>query len=262
MSPPASAHPRCALDRSICGHFLRAVAVRIVACPNAKGNDMPRKPRPHRSDPLAPTRIPCAIKSSAAPKLAVPREHGRFDYSAIVDRPPLRWPNGARVALWVIPNIEHFLFDRPATRLADSALGLNPDVLNYSWRDYGVRVGIWRMMGVMEKHGVKGTVALNADVCRHYPRIIAEGRKLGWEWMGHGITNSIMFRDQSEAEECAQIKEAVATITASVGKAPRGWLSPALSKTVRTLNPGRARHRVCRQLGERRPALSDAGEEG
>jgi peptidoglycan/xylan/chitin deacetylase (PgdA/CDA1 family) len=197
---------------------------------------MARRPRPQRSTAPTPTRSPRAAKSSIAPKPAVPREHGRFDYSAIVDRPPLRWPNDARVALWVIPNIEHFLFDRPATRLADSALGLNPDVLNYSWRDYGVRVGIWRMMEVMERHGVKGTVALNSDVCKHYPRIIAAGKALGWEWMGHGVTNSIMFRDQSEAEERAQIKEAVATITASVGKAPRGWLSPALSETVRTLD--------------------------
>ena len=112
-----------------------------------------------------------------------PREHGRFPYSAIIDRPPLHWPNGARVAVWLIPNIEHFLFDRPSTRNADGALNLNPDVLNYSWRDYGVRVGIWRMMEVMEKHGFKGTVALNSDVCEHYPRIIEEGKKLagsGW----------------------------------------------------------------------------------
>ena len=77
----------------------------------------------------------------------------------------MAWPNGARVALWVIPNIEHFLFDRPSTRLTN--LPVNPDVLNYSWRDYGVRVGIWRMMEIMEKYGVKGTVALNSDVCNN-----------------------------------------------------------------------------------------------
>ena len=199
---------------------------------------MTRKPRPKQTARRKPARarsLP-AVTKSASPAPSVPREHGRFDYSAIIDRPVLRWPNGARVALWVIPNIEHFLFDRPATRMADGALGLNPDVLNYSWRDYGVRVGIWRMMEVMERYGVKGTVALNSDVCKHYPRIIEEGMKLNWEWMGHGLTNSIMFKDQSEAEERAQIKEAVTTITRSVGKAPRGWLSPALSETVHTLD--------------------------
>jgi peptidoglycan/xylan/chitin deacetylase (PgdA/CDA1 family) len=173
-----------------------------------------------------------ALASAPAP---VPQEHGRFDYSAIVDRPPLRWPNGARVALWVIPNIEHFLFDRRSTSI-EHALQIVPDVLNYSWRDFGVRVGIWRMMEVMEKYGVKGTVALNSDVCRHYPRIIEEGNKLGWEWMGHGTTNSILFSQQSEAEERALIKQVVGTITKSVGAAPRGWLSPALSETVHTLD--------------------------
>jgi peptidoglycan/xylan/chitin deacetylase (PgdA/CDA1 family) len=148
----------------------------------------------------------------------------------------LRWPNGARVAVWVIPNIEHFLFDRPSTSISDATARLKPDVLNYSWRDYGVRVGIWRMMEVMERHGVKGTVALNSEVCRHYPRIIEEGRKLGWEWMGHGITNSTLLNAQSEAEERTLIREVVGTIAKAVGKAPRGWLSPALSETVHTLD--------------------------
>src|ERR1700742_4428428 len=74
---------------------------------------------------------------------SVPRAHGRFDYSPIIDRPPLRWPNGARVALWVIPNIEHFYFNVPSTTVGTAGHGLNPDVRSYSWRDYGVRVGIW-----------------------------------------------------------------------------------------------------------------------
>ena len=166
-----------------------------------------------------------------------PRQaHDRFPYSAIVDRPPLRWPNGARVAVWVIPNIEHFLFDRPSTPITHATLRLVPDVLNYSWRDYGVRVGIWRLMEVMEKHGVKGTVALNSDVCRQYPRIIEEGKKLGWEWMGHGITNS----DPAQRA----VRRGGARADPGGGQddrgehrpAPRGWLSPALSETYRTLD--------------------------
>lgn len=182
-------------------------------------------------------RKPAKKKRSAKPHAgasAVPSEHNRFDYSAIIDRPRLSWPNGARVAVWVIPNIEHFLFDRPSTRL--TTIPVNPDVLNYSWRDYGVRVGIWRMMEIMEKHGVKGTVALNSDVCERYPRIIEEGKKLRWEWMGHGNNNSTLINSQTEAEERALIKHVVGTITKSVGEAPRGWLSPALSETMRTLD--------------------------
>src|SRR5580704_18732544 len=164
-----------------------------------------------------------------------PQDHGRFPYSPIIDRPPLRWPKGARVAVWVIPNIEHFLFDRPATRL-ESALHVNPDVLNYSWRDYGVRVGIWRMMAVMERFGVKGTVALNSDVCKHYPRIIEGGKQLGWEWMGHGNNNSTLINRQSEDEERQLIKGVIDTIKTSTSRQPRGWLSPALSESHRTLD--------------------------
>jgi peptidoglycan/xylan/chitin deacetylase (PgdA/CDA1 family) len=113
---------------------------------------------------------------------------------------------------------------------------LVPDVLNYSWRDYGVRVGIWRMMEVMEKYGVKGTVALNSDVCRHYPRIIEGGKQLGWEWMGHGNNNSTLINRQTEEEERQLIKHVVTTIKESTARQPRGWLSPALSESHRTLD--------------------------
>src|SRR5690349_14040509 len=153
---------------------------------------------------------------------AVPRAHGRYDYSPIIDRAPLRWPNGARVAVWVIPNIEHFLFDRPSTSITPATVGLVPDVLNYSWRDYGVRVGIWRMMEVMEKYGVKGTVALNSDVCDNYPRIIEVANKLGWEWMGHGTNNSTLINKQPEAEERTLIRSIVDTIHKATGHKPRG----------------------------------------
>jgi allantoinase len=170
------------------------------------------------------------------PPAGNPQEHGRFPYSAIVDRKPLRWPKGARVAIWVIPNIEHFLFDRPSTSVTQVTTSLVPDVLNYSWRDYGVRVGVWRMMEIMERHGVRGTVALNSDVCGHYPRILEEGNRLGWEWMGHGTNNSTLINKQSEADERALIAHVVGTIEKATGARPRGWLSPALSESHRTLD--------------------------
>jgi allantoinase len=165
-----------------------------------------------------------------------PQHHDRFPYSAIVDRPPLRWPNGARVAVCVIPNIEHFLFDRPSSSINPHTANLVPDVLNHSWRDYGVRVGIWRMMEVMEQHGVKGTVALNSDVTRHYPRIIEAGQALGWEWMGHGVTNSALIHAQPEDEERQIVRTVVDTIAQATGTRPRGWLSPALTESHRSLD--------------------------
>ncbi|MFM0174720.1 polysaccharide deacetylase family protein [Paraburkholderia sediminicola] len=165
-----------------------------------------------------------------------PLEQDRYPYSAIVDRKPLRWPNNARVAVWVIPNIEHFLFDRPSSSIIASTTSFVPDVLNYSWRDYGARVGIWRLMEVMEKYGIKGTVALNSDVCECYPRIIEGGNALGWEWMGHGNNNSTVINSQPEEEERRIIQSTVDIISQGTGKQPRGWLSPALSESHRTLD--------------------------
>ncbi len=161
-------------------------------------------------------------------------EHGRFAYSPIVDREPLRFPNGARVAVWVIPNIEHFHWDKPSTSVTAVTAHLKPDVLNYSWRDFGVRVGIWRLIEVMERHGVKGTVALNSEVCGQYARIVEAGNELGWEWMGHGSTNSVLFNDQPEDEERRLIGNIVSTIAAGTGTAPKGWLGPALSESFNT----------------------------
>ncbi|MBO9520663.1 MAG: polysaccharide deacetylase family protein [Nocardioidaceae bacterium] len=165
-----------------------------------------------------------------------PREHDRYDYSAIVDRPRLTWPGGARVAVWVVPNVEHFLFDRPSTANTAFTMGLSPDVLNYSWRDYGARVGFFRMAEVLERHGFPATVALNSDACERYPRIIEEGRRLGWEWMGHGTTNSLLVDYEDEDEERAFVEEVLSTIGEATGTRPRGWLSPALSETNRTLD--------------------------
>jgi allantoinase len=164
------------------------------------------------------------------------QEHARFDYSPIVKRPPWKLPNDARVVVWVIPNIEHFRFDLPSTSVSQAGIGLVPDVLNYSWRDYGVRVGVWRMMDIMERHGVKGTVALNSEVCARYPEIIDAGNKLGWEWMGHGQSNSILWTGLDADKERILIHDVLDTIERTSGARPRGWLSPALTETLNTLD--------------------------
>ncbi|HZU07927.1 MAG TPA: polysaccharide deacetylase family protein [Chloroflexota bacterium] len=158
----------------------------------------------------------------------------RYDYSAIVTRPPLRWPNDARVAVWVIPNIEHFHIDRPGTALRPESAQQAPDVYNFAWRDYGLRVGIWRLMAILDKYGVRATVALNAEVCDHYPLIVQEGVKRGWEFMGHGLTNSQRLAGLSEAEEREVIARTLARIEQAVGRRPRGWLGPGLAETWRT----------------------------
>jgi allantoinase len=101
---------------------------------------------------------------------------------------------------------------------------LVPDVLNYSWRDYGPRVGVWRMMDVLAKHGVKVAAALNSDVCHHYPELIKAGNEQGWEWMAHGKNNSPLFTKLAEDDERKLIKEVIDTIHQATGKRSRGWL--------------------------------------
>ena len=81
-------------------------------------------------------------------------EHGRFEYSAIAKRPKWELPNGARIAVWVTPNVEHYHYDKPAMSLTQMTHGPAPDVLNYAWRDYGARVGIWRLDGDSRAAGV------------------------------------------------------------------------------------------------------------
>jgi peptidoglycan/xylan/chitin deacetylase (PgdA/CDA1 family) len=153
-----------------------------------------------------------------------------FPYRAIVDHPPVTWPNGARVAVWVVPNIEHFHIE-----LGSGA----PDVRNHSRRDYGNRVGIWRLMDVLAQHGVRGTVALNGEVGRFYPRIMEEVIRLEWELMGHGLTNSVTLRGLSKEQETSVIAQTKAIIE-GYGQRMRGWLGPGLTETDATLDLLRA----------------------
>lgn len=163
-------------------------------------------------------------------------EHGRFEYSAIARRQPLKLPDGARVAVWITPNIEHYHYDKPAISVTPMTAGMQPDVLNYAWRDYGARVGIWRLMDILEKHGIVATAALNSEACEFYPEIVEAGNRLGWEWMAHGVSNSMLIASMSEAEEKAMIGGVLDAIESSAGSRPRGWLSPALTESHHTLD--------------------------
>jgi peptidoglycan/xylan/chitin deacetylase (PgdA/CDA1 family) len=163
-------------------------------------------------------------------------EHGRFDYSPIARRPKFRLPGDARVAVWVTPNVEHFRYKEPAIAMTPMTASLTPDVLNYAWRDYGVRVGIWRIMEILERQGFKATAALNSEVCLHYPEIIEEGNRLGWEWMAHGATNSSLHTGMPEDVERGVIRDVLDTIAKHTGKKSRGWLGPALTETDHTLD--------------------------
>jgi allantoinase len=160
-------------------------------------------------------------------------ENPRYAFWPTPDRPPIRWPNGAHVALWVVPNIEHFPFDNPRSG-GTAGAAVFPDVRNYVMRDYGNRMGVWRLMEVLDKYGIRGTVALNSDVCRYEPQVVAAGVARGWEWMGHGKTNAQRLTGMDEPTERALIAEVLDTIHHATGTRPRGWLGPGLAETVRT----------------------------
>jgi allantoinase len=163
-----------------------------------------------------------------------PRSYGPFPYSAIIDRPKLEWPNGAHVALWIIPNIEYFsMLEKPGGYGAGGKL---PNVPMWSERDYGNRVGVFRIMEVMDKYGIRGTVALNSNLCAEHPRIMEEGIKRKWEWMGHNESNTRRLNEAEPGEEAQIVRRTFDTIEKATGERPKGWLSSGLQETWDTLD--------------------------
>ncbi len=160
-------------------------------------------------------------------------ENQLYPYSPIVRRPRIEWPNGARLAFWVGLNVEYYE-DKPSTSIFPGTAQLVPDPLNYGWRDYAPRVGIWRMMDVLDKYGIRASVLLNSDVCQFYPEIIEEGNKRRWAWLAHGKNNSIFEAGMSIDEERRYLTDVVNTIRQGTGRQPRGWLGPALTETFNT----------------------------
>ena len=161
-------------------------------------------------------------------------ENKLYAHSPIIRRPQLQFPNGARVAFWIGLNIEHYEIDKPSTSIFGGTAGLVPDPLNYGWRDYGPRVGLWRLTEILDKHGIRASVLLNSDVCKYYPEIIEEGNKRNWIWLAHGKNNSTLQAGMDIDQERAYLTDIVATLKKSTGKQPRGWLGPALSETFNT----------------------------
>ncbi len=163
-----------------------------------------------------------------------PRE--RFEYSAIVDRPPLKLPDGARVVVSTVVNVENWDFNEAIPRqVMTTPAGAKalPDVPNWAWHEYGMRVGFWRLKAALDGFGVKATTSINASVCLDYPRIAQAVLDAGWEFMGHGFTQKAMHAVEDERQA---IRKAIATIRDFTGKAPRGWLGPGLAETAETLD--------------------------
>ncbi|NND54353.1 MAG: polysaccharide deacetylase family protein [Gammaproteobacteria bacterium] len=189
-------------------------------------------------------------KKKAAAKKKSPRveltQSEHYDYVPIIDRAPFKLPNGARVAVMPYINIEHFPAAIPGTPLVPGTAGFSPDPLNYGWRDYGNRVGLWRMMDLMDDCGMRGTVCLNGEIIREYPRIIEEGEKRNWAWIGHGVNNAPAnfignvrqpdgsLQELSEKKERSILEATLKGMEKALGRKTKGWLSPFLTHTNNT----------------------------
>jgi peptidoglycan/xylan/chitin deacetylase (PgdA/CDA1 family) len=161
-----------------------------------------------------------------------PRE--RLPYSAIVDRPPLKLPGDARVVVWTIVNLESWSIERPMPRsVLTPPMGQPqlPDVPNWAWHEYGMRVGVWRFMELFDELGVKPSAAVNGQMCEHYPRIAEAMKGRQWEFMPHGYEQRPM---QTVEDQPAAIQRAIEAIERASGERPIGWLAPGMSQTLDT----------------------------
>ena len=159
--------------------------------------------------------------------------HGLFDYQPIHDRPDYHWPGGARLAVYIGFNLEHFAFGE--------GLGANlgpaspqPDVLNYAWREYGNRVGAWRCLELFDALKLPTGALINTALYDHCPELVAAFVARGDELIGHGHTNAERQAGMDEAQERALLADCRARITHHSGSAPSGWLSPWISESLAT----------------------------
>ena len=164
-----------------------------------------------------------------------PTRYGPFPYSPIVRRPPFSWPNGARVTVWVIPNVEFFALDEQIPAAAGGG-GKVPDVPGWAVRDYGNRIGIFRIMEVLDRYGIRGTAALNSDLCEVHPEIIEEAVKRKWEFMGHNESNTRRLNEAAPGEQEGIVRRTFDTIEKATGVRPKGWLGSGLQETWDTLD--------------------------
>ena len=159
--------------------------------------------------------------------------HNRYDYSPIIERPDYSWPDGKRLAVYLGLNVEHFAFGEGLGHTL-TALAPPPDQRNYAWRDYGLRVGIWRIFDLFDDLKLPACHLTNSTVFERYPQIVARMRERGDEVVGHGRTNSERQVDFKEAEEATAIREATETIQRIGGTRPYGWMGPWISETPTT----------------------------
>jgi len=163
-----------------------------------------------------------------------PRE--RLAYSPIEGRPLLKFPKGIRLVIWPVLALEEWDISRPMARMVISppqGQPMLPDHPNWSWHEYGMRVGFWRLQKMMLKLGISPTVTLNARVCETYPTVVKACTDNGWELNAHGYDQVPMHKLDDQR---AVIMKSMEVIEKFSGKRPRGWFGPGLTQTFDTLD--------------------------
>ena len=162
------------------------------------------------------------------------KPHQRLAYQASIDRPPLTLSGGARVAVFLVVNIERWDIDRAMPRQVLSApqgASVIPDLPNWAWHEYGMRVGFWRLKAALDLHGIAPTLAINGAVPAAYPRVTSACREAGWEFMVHGYHQMATHLVEDQR---AMIRNAIDSLRAAGGHEPVGWLAPGLTETLET----------------------------
>jgi len=158
----------------------------------------------------------------------------RYPYSAIIDRPPLTLPGNARIAVFIVPNVEYLEWLPPANPLRSPYPGVAPNLQAFQARDYGNRVALWRLFDLFDDLGIKTTASVNAAVFEHFPQIAEEMARRDWDYQSHGIYNTRFAFGMDEAMEREMIEEVISIVHKATGKTISGWLGPALTTTART----------------------------
>lgn len=159
-----------------------------------------------------------------------------LDYSPIVDRPVIRWPDGARLAVIVVVNVEHYAFMPAANPFKNPYPGVpaHPDVVGYAHREYGNRVGFWRMLDALDRHAVPVTCSLNTDTLEMFPEVTAAMIERGWTYISHGTDNTTYLYGMTPEQELAFHREAIATVERITGMRMKGLLGPSFTASAET----------------------------
>jgi len=160
----------------------------------------------------------------------------RVPYTPIHKRKKLRLPGDGRIILWTIVNIENWRPEKPMPRvILPPPMGqpMLPDLPNWAWHEYGMRVGFWRYLDALQARGLKATLAVNGSACTLYEEACAAARDAGWEFIGHGYVQTPMHVVEDERKAIVDTIQAIKNFT---GKPPRGWESPGLTETDDTVD--------------------------